>query len=52
MLARYPAVIGNGTAKPRPLLVVEHTIETAVQPIFAKARHLDPDKLQIAEAKF
>lgn len=52
LLARYPAIIGDGTASPRPLHGVEHSIETTGRPIFAKARRLDPDKHRIVEAEF
>jgi hypothetical protein len=31
---------------------VEHVVETTGQPVFAKARRLDPDKLRAAEAEF
>src|SRR5450830_406897 len=52
LLSEFPSVIGNGSATPRPLHGVQHTIETTGRPVFAKSRRLDPDKLRSAESEF
>jgi transposase InsO family protein len=52
LLAEFPAVISDGQARPQPRHGVEHVVETSGQPLFAKARRLDPDKLRAAEAEF
>ena len=49
LLAAFPGVVGTGTTTPKPLHGVEHTIETAGRPLFARSRRLDPVKLRIAE---
>jgi hypothetical protein len=40
LLAKFPSIISDGSSKPQPLHGVEHTIETAGQPVPAKARSL------------
>jgi Reverse transcriptase (RNA-dependent DNA polymerase)/RNase H-like domain found in reverse transcriptase/Integrase zinc binding domain/Integrase core domain len=52
LLAAFPAVIGDGTARPQPRHGVEHVVETTGQRLHAKAQRLDPDKLRAAEAEF
>jgi hypothetical protein len=52
LLSEFPSVIGDGSATPRPLHGVEHTIETKGRPVFAKSRCLDPEKLRSAESEF
>jgi Reverse transcriptase (RNA-dependent DNA polymerase) len=52
LLAAFPRIVGNGDAWPQPRHGVEHVIETTGQPLHAKARRLDPDKLRAAEAEF
>jgi hypothetical protein len=48
----FPAIIGDGKGKPSPKHRIHHTIETTGRPVFAKACHLDTDKLRQAEAEF
>jgi hypothetical protein len=52
LLAAFPKIVGDGDARPQPCQGVEHVIETTGQPLHAKARRLDPDKLRAAEAEF
>src|SRR5450830_1657825 len=52
LLSEFPSVIGDGSATPKPLHGVQHTIETTGRPVFAKSRRLDPDKLRSAESEF
>ena len=52
LLQKYPDVVSTGTTHPHPLHGISHTIETTGRPVFAKARRLDPGKLQSAKAEF
>jgi hypothetical protein len=57
LLTAFPTIVGDGDARPQPHgdarpHGVEHVIETTGQPLHAKARRLDPDKLRAAEAEF
>jgi cleavage and polyadenylation specificity factor subunit 1 len=52
LLASFPSIFGDGKGTPRPRHGVHHFVESSGQPVFAKARRLDPDKLKIAEAEF
>ena len=52
LLKKFPAILRPGTAKPMPTHRVEHVIETEGRPVFAKARRLDPLKLQIVQKEF
>jgi Reverse transcriptase (RNA-dependent DNA polymerase) len=52
LLAAFPSIISDGASKLQPCHGVEHMVETAGQPVCAKARRLDPDKLKAAEAEF
>ncbi len=52
LLTSFPAIVGNGKGKTSPKHKIRHTIETTGHSVFAKARHLDPDKLRQAEAEF
>jgi hypothetical protein len=52
LLTAFPRIISDGNARPQPLHIVEHVIETTGQPLHAKARRLAPDKLRAAEAEF
>jgi hypothetical protein len=49
LLAAFPAIVGDGSCTPNPKHGVFHSIETSGRPVFAKPRHLDPEKHQIAE---
>ncbi len=51
-MVSFPAIVSDGKEKPWPKHRIRHTIETKDHPVFAKARHLDPDKLRQAEAEF
>jgi hypothetical protein len=51
LLASCPAIVSNGKVKPSSKHKIRHTIETTGRPVFAKARHLDPNKLRQAEAE-
>jgi hypothetical protein len=50
LLAEFPAVLASDLSQQAPLHQVQHQIITSGQPVFAKARRLDPEKLQLAEA--
>jgi hypothetical protein len=53
LLQKFPSILRTGDVKPAPNHGVEHHIHTGSQPpVFAKSRHLDPEKLQIAKAEF
>jgi hypothetical protein len=52
LLAAFANVISNSTSRPQPRHGVEHVVEAMGQPLFAKARRLEPDKLHAAEAEF
>jgi Reverse transcriptase (RNA-dependent DNA polymerase) len=52
LLAAFPSIISDGVSKPQPRHGVEHVVETTGQPVFTKARRLDPNKLKAAEAEF
>ena len=52
LLKKFPAILRLGTDKPMPTHGVEHVIETEGRPVFAKARRLDPLKLQIVQKEF
>jgi hypothetical protein len=53
-LQKFPSILRTRDVKPKPNHGVEHHILTGSHPppIFAKSRHLDPEKLQIAKAEF
>jgi len=53
LLSRFPSVLAAPDGMPGSAVKgVEHVIETSGQPVFAKARRLDPDKLRAAKAEF
>ena len=52
LLAEFPDIVGSGFSDLKPTHGVKHHINTRGQPVFAKARRLDPDKLAIAWAEF
>ena len=52
LLAEFPDIVGSGFSDLKPTHGVQHHISTRGQPVFAKARRLDPDKLAIARAEF
>jgi hypothetical protein len=53
LLQKFPFILRTGDVKPTPTHGVEHHIHTGSHPpIFAKSRHLDPEKLEIAKAEF
>jgi Reverse transcriptase (RNA-dependent DNA polymerase) len=52
LMTAFPKIVGDGNARARPRHGVEHVIETTGQPLHAKARRLDPDKLRATEAEF
>jgi hypothetical protein len=53
LLKKFPAILRTGDVKPTPTHGVEHHIYTGSHPpVFAKSRHLDLEKLQIAKAEF
>jgi hypothetical protein len=52
LLTAFPKIVGDGNVWPQPRHGVEHVIETTGQPLHAKARRLDPDKLHAAVAEF
>jgi hypothetical protein len=52
LLALFPTIVSDGKGQPSPKHKIRHTIETMGCSVFAKARHLDPDKLCQAEAEF
>jgi hypothetical protein len=52
LLSEFPGVLSSDLSQPSPLHQVQHQIITSGQPVFAKARRLDPEKLKIAETEF
>jgi hypothetical protein len=49
LLQKFPAILHSGDVKLTPTHGVVHHIHTGSRPpVFAKSRHLDPEKLQIA----
>jgi hypothetical protein len=53
LLQKFPSILRTGDVKPAPNHGVEHHIHTGSHhPVFAKSRHIDPQKLQIAKAEF
>jgi hypothetical protein len=48
----FPAIVDDGKGKPSPKHNIRHTIETTGRPVFAKSRHLGPNKLRQAETEF
>jgi hypothetical protein len=53
LLQKFPSILRTGDVKPTPTHGVEHQIHTSSHPpVFAKSRRLNPEKLQIAKAKF
>ncbi len=53
IVRQFPSVFREATdVWPAASHDVEHSIETAGRPVFAKARLLDPDKKKIAQAEF
>jgi hypothetical protein len=55
LLAKFPSILCTGDVVPEPTQGVEHHNHTGghLPPlIFAKARHLEPHKLEIAKAEF
>jgi hypothetical protein len=52
LLEKFPSILCLGVV-PNPTHAVEHHIYMGGHPpVYAKARHLDPDKLDIAKAEF
>jgi hypothetical protein len=53
LLQKFPSILSTGDVKPTPNHGVKHQIHTSSHPpVFAKSHRLDPEKLQIAKAKF
>jgi hypothetical protein len=53
LLQKHSSILRTGDVMPEPTYGVEHHIHTASHlPVFAKARHLDPQKLEIAKTEF
>jgi hypothetical protein len=53
LLQKFPSILRTGGVRLAPNHGVEHHIHTGSHPpIFAKSCHLDPQKLQIANAEF
>jgi hypothetical protein len=53
LLQKFPSILRTADVKPTPNYGVEHHIHTGSHPpVFAKSRHLDPEKLQIAKTEF
>ncbi len=52
LIYSFPTIIRDGSGTPAPKHGVCHSIETPGCPVFSKARRLDPEKHQIAEAEF
>ena len=52
LLQKYLDVVSTGITHPHPLHGISHSIETTGRPVFAKARRLDPEKLQCAKKEF
>jgi hypothetical protein len=53
LLKKSPSILRTGNVEPTPTHGVEHHIHTGSHsPVFAKYRHLDPEKLEIAKAEF
>ncbi len=51
LLAKFPAVVGDGSGTPKRTHGVTHSIETSGHPVFAKARRLDLKKFRVAESE-
>jgi hypothetical protein len=53
LLQKFPSILSTGDVKPTPNHGVKHQIHTGSHPpVFAKSHRLNPEKLQIAKAKF
>ncbi len=53
LLQKYSSILHTGDVMPEPTHGVEHHSHTGSHPpVFAKARRLDPQKLEIAKAEF
>ena len=52
LLQKFPEVVITGTTHPHPLYGISHSIKTTGRPVFAKARRLDPEKLQCTKTEF
>jgi hypothetical protein len=53
LLQKHSSILRAGDVTPKPTHGVEHHIHTSSHPpVFAKARRLDPQKLEIAKAEF
>jgi hypothetical protein len=53
LLQTFPSILRIGDVMPTPTHGVEHHIHTGSHPpVIAKSRRLDPEKLEIAKAKF
>jgi hypothetical protein len=53
LLQKHSSILHTGDVMPEPTHGVEHHIHTGSHPpVFAKARRLDPHKLEIAKAEF
>ncbi len=53
LFQKFPSILRTGDVKPTPTHGVGHHIHTSSHPtVFAKSRHLDLEKLQIAAAEF
>jgi hypothetical protein len=53
LLQKFPFILCTGNVMPTPIHGVEHPIHMGSHPpVFAKSHRLDPEKLEIAKAKF
>jgi hypothetical protein len=52
LMKETPGILPGAARATKPNHGVEHVIETTGRPVFAKARRLDPVKLQIVKAEF
>jgi hypothetical protein len=53
LLQKHSTIVRTGDVMPKPTHGVEHHIHTSSHPpVFAKARRLDPQKLEIVKAEF
>jgi len=52
LLSSFPAVVNPSKQLPQPSHSVEHHIETTGQPVAAKYRRLDPERLAAAKKEF
>jgi hypothetical protein len=53
LLEKFPTILRTGDVVPKPTHGVEHHIHTGGHPpVFAKARRLEPAKLDVAKKEF